>query len=343
MTGPGAGDGSGDGSGTGVGTGGGDGTGAGLGDGRPLSLPEGGRLGRPPGLDPRRPLRSGPARPDRALAPARPPAPPLVRQRAVERLELGPHRCRCRRVVCVNGLAEREQKLRPRAAELLALVEEPRVVPAGQARSASAVVVLRARSRARPADPPLGRRVTVVAKTSPSRPATARSRKPATTASSTSSSTPAASAAAPSARTTIGGVTPYRCGSGRSRAGGRAAVGAAPDSTSSRSAAANTASAGSAFPQARAASGGHEAPSRRRSPGRSGRARMPPAARGKAVERPQRLGRLAPERPDEPAVVLVGDRPGPVVELELLERRERTVALVERQAARRAASSSSSR
>ena len=44
------------------------------------------------------------------------------------------------------------------------------------------------------------------------------------------------------------------------------------------------------------------------------------------LERAQRLGRLASQRPHERAVVLVRDLPGAVVELELLERPERAVA-----------------
>ena len=44
------------------------------------------------------------------------------------------------------------------------------------------------------------------------------------------------------------------------------------------------------------------------------------------VERLQRLGGRAAERPDERAVVDVVDLAGAVVELELLERRERAVA-----------------
>jgi len=46
------------------------------------------------------------------------------------------------------------------------------------------------------------------------------------------------------------------------------------------------------------------------------------------IEAAQRLGRLAPERCHELAVVGVGDLAGAVVELELLQRRERSVALL---------------
>ena len=49
---------------------------------------------------------------------------------------------------------------------------------------------------------------------------------------------------------------------------------------------------------------------------------------GTWLERPQRFGRLAPQRADELAVVLVRDLAGAVVELELLQRRERAVALL---------------
>ena len=48
---------------------------------------------------------------------------------------------------------------------------------------------------------------------------------------------------------------------------------------------------------------------------------------GAQVERAQRGRRTAPERPDERAIVVVGHLPGAVVELELLERRERSVPL----------------
>ena len=44
------------------------------------------------------------------------------------------------------------------------------------------------------------------------------------------------------------------------------------------------------------------------------------------LERPQRLGRLAAERADEGAVVVVRHLAGAVVELELLQRPERPVA-----------------
>ena len=47
------------------------------------------------------------------------------------------------------------------------------------------------------------------------------------------------------------------------------------------------------------------------------------------LEGPQRLAGLAAQRADEGAVVLVGDLACPVVELELLQRRERPVALVQ--------------
>src|SRR5919201_534286 len=47
-----------------------------------------------------------------------------------------------------------------------------------------------------------------------------------------------------------------------------------------------------------------------------------------AVECPQRLRGLPPERPDQFAVVLVRDLARPVIELELLQGRERTVALL---------------
>ena len=60
-------------------------------------------------------------------------------------------------------------------------------------------------------------------------------------------------------------------------------------------------------------------------------------------ERLQRRRSLTPQRPDLRAVVVVGDRPGPVVELELLECGERAVARLERardDAARPASSSS---
>ena len=46
------------------------------------------------------------------------------------------------------------------------------------------------------------------------------------------------------------------------------------------------------------------------------------------LERPEELGRAATQRPDERAVVVVGDLARAVVELELLQRRERPVALL---------------
>jgi hypothetical protein len=49
--------------------------------------------------------------------------------------------------------------------------------------------------------------------------------------------------------------------------------------------------------------------------------------RGAQVERAQRLRRALPQRPDELAVVGVGDLAGAVVELELLQRGERAIAL----------------
>src|SRR5438105_8212963 len=46
------------------------------------------------------------------------------------------------------------------------------------------------------------------------------------------------------------------------------------------------------------------------------------------IERLERLGRAPPERPHELAIVVVGDLAGAVVELELLQRRERAVAFL---------------
>src|SRR5918995_6366513 len=54
-----------------------------------------------------------------------------------------------------------------------------------------------------------------------------------------------------------------------------------------------------------------------------------PTLPGFSPERLQRRGNVASQWADLRPVVLVGDRPGPVLELELLERRERAVARLE--------------
>src|SRR5262249_61586714 len=54
-----------------------------------------------------------------------------------------------------------------------------------------------------------------------------------------------------------------------------------------------------------------------------------PLLRAAGVERPQRVGSRAGERADERAVVVVADLARAVVELELLERGEGAIALVE--------------
>jgi hypothetical protein len=48
-----------------------------------------------------------------------------------------------------------------------------------------------------------------------------------------------------------------------------------------------------------------------------------------SVERTKRCRCLAPERPYELAVISISDRSGPVVELELLEGRQSTIALLD--------------
>ena len=53
-----------------------------------------------------------------------------------------------------------------------------------------------------------------------------------------------------------------------------------------------------------------------------------PGATGRRIEGAQGLGSLSAERPDELAIVVVGDLAGPVVELELLEGGQGTVALL---------------
>jgi hypothetical protein len=50
--------------------------------------------------------------------------------------------------------------------------------------------------------------------------------------------------------------------------------------------------------------------------------------RSSPIESFQRLRRVAAQVPDQAAVVVVGDLPGPVVELELLEGGQRAVALL---------------
>src|SRR3954451_4944774 len=66
-----------------------------------------------------------------------------------------------------------------------------------------------------------------------------------------------------------------------------------------------------------------------RSPATSAIAPIRPALR-MSVHRLQRVGRSQPQRPDEAAVVVLGDLARAVVELELAQRNERTVALLER-------------
>src|SRR5262249_14247032 len=69
--------------------------------------------------------------------------------------------------------------------------------------------------------------------------------------------------------------------------------------------------------------------SRRSSPATRARAQIRPALR-MCVHRLQRFGGAEPQGPDEAAVVLVADLAGAVIELELAQRAQRSVALLER-------------